>query len=96
MISKHWLVIYDISESKRLSKVAKICKEYGKRVQKSVFEIDCCETVLEIMRNKIEEVIDFDVDYVVYFDICEKDWQKREKYGPLIFELEEEKSYYIL
>ena len=34
------LVIYDITEPRRLNKVAKVIKDYGIRVQKSIFEVD--------------------------------------------------------
>ena len=32
------LVAYDICEAKRLAKVARVCEDYGVRVQYSVFE----------------------------------------------------------
>jgi hypothetical protein len=34
------LVAYDISDPKRLSRVARVCKDYGIRVEYSVFECD--------------------------------------------------------
>jgi len=33
-----YLVAYDISNQKRLQKVAKVCEDYGARVQYSLFE----------------------------------------------------------
>ncbi|MBO9129098.1 CRISPR-associated endonuclease Cas2 [Bacillus sp. 165] len=35
---KYYLVCYDIEETKRRNKVAKKLKDYGVRVQKSIFE----------------------------------------------------------
>ena len=34
----HYTVAYDITDDKRRNKVAKILKDFGKRVQYSVFE----------------------------------------------------------
>ena len=34
------LIAYDIASDKRLRRVARICEDYGIRVEKSVFECD--------------------------------------------------------
>ena len=34
------LIAYDISDGKKLRKVARLCEDYGIRVEKSVFECD--------------------------------------------------------
>jgi CRISPR-associated protein Cas2 len=78
---KHWLVIYDIADSKRLARTAKIIANYGVRVQKSVFEVDASNRTISEMRSRIQQVIDMDEDYIVYFSICERDWQKQMKIG---------------
>ena len=90
-----WLIIYDISNPKRLQRVARKMKSYATRVQKSVFEMEAPQKTLDKLRNEILKIIDDEKDYVVYFSICEPDWQKRVKYGPQKFEEEEEKPYYI-
>ncbi len=94
MKNHHFLVIYDIRNDKRLKKVAKVMEQYGLRVQKSVFEMDCSEKILNELRKKVSKLIE-EEDYVVYFKICEKDWQKREKYGKMIYE-EDNKDFEIL
>ena len=43
----HWLLIYDISDPKRLRKVAKIANAFGNRVQRSVFELSCSRETIE-------------------------------------------------
>lgn len=78
---KHWLVIYDIADGRRLVKAAKIIEDYGVRVQKSVFEVDASDKTLSELRARIQKVIDPDKDFVVYFSICERDWQKQLKIG---------------
>jgi len=91
----HWLVIYDIREAKRLSKVAKIMEQYALRVQQSVFEIDAEEKIIQEMRERVKSVMEDD-DFVVYFRICESDWQKRMKFGVGARLDCEDKEFYIL
>ena len=90
----HWLVIYDICDDKRLHKVAKIMENYAIRVQKSVFEMESPKNIIETIRKNVNKIIK-DEDFVVYFEICERDWQKRLKYGIGKFNGPEEKDVYI-
>ncbi|MHB1661194.1 MAG: CRISPR-associated endonuclease Cas2 [bacterium] len=92
---KKWLIIYDIKNGKRLNKIAKIISEYGERVQQSVFECEANDKALGRIRMRVNKIIT-EEDYVVYFDICENDWQKRMKYGPKVNADIEEKSFYII
>ena len=92
----NWVIIYDISDKKRLSKVARIMRDYGVRVQRSVFESDISLKKLNELRKKILKVINVEEDYVVYFNLCEADWQKRVKYGKQFFGQLEENDYFIL
>lgn len=77
----NWLILYDIRDARRLRQVAKIVSSYGRRVQKSVFESDAPEETIKIMKRRLGYVIDENEDFILVFNICEKDWQKREKYG---------------
>ncbi len=92
---KHWLVIYDICDVKRLRQVAKKLEGYGLRVQKSVFEVEAPVSVIADLRRQISKIIEDD-DFVVYFDLCQKCWQKKLKYGPEEFCDEDEEEYYVL
>ncbi len=93
---KKWLIIYDVRDPRRLAKVAKILTEYAVRVQKSVFEFEGNDKSIKRIRYRVKKAIDNDEDYVVYFNICESDWQKKIKYGPLVNQEIEEKPFYIL
>ena len=77
----HWIILYDIHDVKRLQKVAKIVSSYGWRVQKSVFESDADEKTISILKSRLLQTIDVETDFVLFFNVCEKDWQKQEKYG---------------
>jgi CRISPR-associated protein Cas2 len=93
---KKWLIIYDIRDKRRLPKVAKVLSEYGVRVQKSVFELEGNDKSIKRIRYRVKKIIKEDEDFIVYFNICEPDWQKRVKYGPAVIEEAEEKDFYIL
>lgn len=91
----NWVFIYDIADKKRLAKVARIMKDYGVRVQGSVFESDISYKEFEQLKKRIRKVIDQEKDYVVYFNLCSDDWQKRVKYGREFYGQLEENDYYI-
>ena len=66
------LITYDvdaISETgaKRLRKVAKACQDYGQRVQNSVFECRLTEAQFVLLRNKIENIINMELDNVRFY-----------------------------
>ena len=63
------LVAYDIADPKRLSRVAKICEDYGVRVQYSVFECRLEEAEFEDYWLKLLCEIDEDEDRVVAYKI---------------------------
>ena len=56
------LITYDVNitsptGAKRLRKVAKLCQNYGKRVQNSVFECVLNESQFVSLKHQLEEVI---------------------------------------
>lgn len=63
------LVAYDISDNKRLARVAKICEDYGVRVQYSVFECRLEETEFEEFWLELLDRIDEREDRLVAYKI---------------------------
>ena len=64
-------VIYDISENRYRSRVAKICKNYGLfRVQKSAFLGDLNRNESDSLALECEAIID-ESDSVYVFPMCE-------------------------
>lgn len=66
------LVTYDVSTisdggQKRLRKVAKICQNYGQRVQNSVFECVIDSTQLTVLKKKLKDVIDMNHDSLRFY-----------------------------
>jgi CRISPR-associated protein Cas2 len=69
-------VIYDISENRIRSRVAKICKGYGLfRVQKSAFLGDLNRNEADSLALECEEIIDAS-DSVYVFPMCEDCFDK--------------------
>ena len=64
------LVAYDITDHKRLTKVAKHCEDYGVRIQYSIFECRLEAGVFDRFWEELEELIDPETDRLVAYKIC--------------------------
>ena len=66
-----FLVCFDIVEDRTRNRVVKIIKQYGYRVQKSIFE---CSPMTEEqflkMTHRLEDVIDHTQDSVRLYPLC--------------------------
>ena len=69
---QHIISSYDIRDPKRLAKVAKIMKDYGVRVLKSVFECNLEDKQFRRMQDRVDGVIDPMEDSVRFYFVCEK------------------------
>jgi len=75
------LVSYDVATAdsegqRRLRRVAKICKNYGQRVQYSVFECLVDPAQWTMLRRRLEDAIDSSQDSLRYYFLG-ANWQKR-------------------
>ena len=75
------LVSYDVSTMdkagrKRLRRVAKICKNFGQRVQFSVFECIVDPSQWEVMRQQLIDEIDPETDSLRFYFLG-SNWQRR-------------------
>lgn len=64
------LVAYDISDPKRLARIAKYCEDFGGRVQYSVFELRLSQELFEQFWQGLLKRIDEKTDRVVAYRIC--------------------------
>ena len=64
------IVAYDIKDDKRRNRVAKTVKDYGTRVQYSVFECNLEDKILERMKDRLCSVIDKDDDNIRIYKLC--------------------------
>lgn len=90
-----YLVCFDIVEDHARARVAKVLKEYGVRVQKSVFE---CSHLKEPrflkMKSRIEDLIDATQDSIRYYAMCRSCLAKVEFTG--IGEAPKSESYRVV
>ncbi len=80
------LITYDVSTSdaagrKRLSKVAKICVNYGQRVQNSVFECDLDNAQLIAVRGELLKAMDKTQDSLRIYNLGNHYVNRIEHYG---------------
>jgi CRISPR-associated protein Cas2 len=66
------LVTYDVSTSsdggaKRLRRIAKICLDYGQRVQFSVFELEVDAAKWTAIKQQLSDEMDSDVDSLRFY-----------------------------
>lgn len=66
------VVAYDIADGRRLNRVAKVMKDYGVRVQKSIFEVEVSAAVFAQMKLRTESEMEPAEDGVKYFPLCER------------------------
>lgn len=67
--ARRYLVAYDISGDRRRSRVARRLREFGDRVQYSVFVVDVRPARLVRLRGMLEDLIDNHVDSVLLCDL---------------------------
>lgn len=75
------LVTYDVRTStpggeRRLRRVAKACRDFGQRVQYSVFEVEVDPAQWTKLRADLERLIDPAHDSLRYYHLG-ADWQRR-------------------
>lgn len=75
------LITYDVNTmdyegKKRLRKVAKICENYGQRVQNSVFECIVDQAQRLELCHKLEKIIDTEKDSLRYYQLG-NNWKNR-------------------
>lgn len=80
------LVTYDVETigsdgKKRLRKIAKICLNYGQRVQNSVFECKVNEQEYLLLKSEIMKEMDAQKDSVRFYRLGTKYKEKIEHFG---------------
>ncbi len=75
------LVTYDVETvdaegRRRLRQVAKVCVDYGQRVQNSVFECIVDSSQYVLLKHKLEEIIDQEKDSLRFYRLGNR-WQTK-------------------
>lgn len=76
-----YLVCYDISNPKRLRKVAQTCEDFGYRKQQSVFVVRVSATDIVRLRTRLYDIIDLTEDQVLFIPLTESGLQRMEAIG---------------
>jgi len=66
------LVAYDISDPKRLHRAAKVCEDWGLRIQYSVFECRLESRAFDTFWSELSATIEEKSDRIVAYKICTK------------------------
>lgn len=64
------MISYDVVDNKIRLKLMKYLKDYGERVQKSVFECNLTPGIYKKVKSGVEEIINKKKDRVRYYRIC--------------------------
>lgn len=84
-----WIVVcYDVNTEtaagrKRLRRVAQVCKNFGQRVQKSVFECNVDEMKFEDLRRKLLKEVKLEQDNLRMYRLTEPREKRVEEYGAI-------------
>lgn len=75
------LITYDVNITsphgeKRLRNVARVCLNYVKRVQNSVFECILTEAQFVVLRDQLKGIIDSDQDSIRFY-MLGKNWKRK-------------------
>ncbi len=76
-----YMFCYDISDPKRLAKVAKKLEDFGIRIQKSFFQCDISKQQKDKLKNLLLSLIDRKQDSLIIYPLCEKCSLNAEKIG---------------
>jgi CRISPR-associated protein Cas2 len=75
------ILVYDVADDKRRTKLFKTLEGYGIPVQFSVFECELSDENFLLMRDKVEREINKNEDSVIYYDLCPRCWHRIERVG---------------
>lgn len=80
------LITYDVKTEtaagrKRLHKIAKVCTNYGQRVQNSVFECNIEPALFVTVKERLLQIMDDGEDSIRFYYLGNKYAEKVEQYG---------------
>jgi CRISPR-associated protein Cas2 len=68
-----YLICYDLPDTRRRNRIARLLEGYGERVQDSVFECHLDGGRLKKLKLAIQQILDEHQDKVRYYPLCGKD-----------------------
>ncbi len=87
------VVAYDITDPRRLARVAKLCEDYGGRVQYSVFEVRLNDDCFDQFWDRLQRHIDPETDRIVAYRVCQECAKKIRVGGKMVLTEEPPVAY---
>lgn len=82
MASSLWIVAYDIADPVRLRTVARLCEDYGRRMQHSVFLCAGPASVLGTLRDEVRAELEPSADRFLVVPLCPRCTKGIRQLGP--------------
>lgn len=79
--AKTLLVAYDVTDPKRLRRVAFALEDYGRRLQRSVFVCFLSPEDADAMETQVRELIDTSTDSLLVLPLCAHCRDRSSEYG---------------
>ncbi len=80
-MKKSYVVSYDITDDRMRTKASETLKDYGTRVQKSVFECRLRKKAVTELKGKLEGLIDMEQDSILIYPLCKKCIDQKQSMG---------------
>ena len=91
-----YLVLYDIADKKRLTKASNIVLDYGIRIQESLYEVYLSDKTLNILKQRLKNVINPEEDGVKIIPLCKLCIPRRVHVGRSVHHLESPRPWCII
>ena len=75
-MTEFYLICFDVREAKRLRRISNELENFGKRVQRSVFECHLEAAQVQELQQRLADLLEPLEDQVRYYRLCGKDKQK--------------------
>ena len=89
------IIAYDITDPRRLTRIAKYCEDYGGRVQYSVFELRLNNEQFETFWKGLLKRIDEKTDRIVAYRVCNDCARKARAGGTMVLTEEPPPAYVV-
>lgn len=66
------VVVYDIRDDRTRTRVCNALKNYGSRIQLSVFECNLSHKQYEKMKEEVKRLLDIEEDLVRFYRLCKE------------------------
>lgn len=74
---KHYVVAYDITNTRRRNRLSRWLLNFAYRVQYSVFEMKLDEPTMKVVLAGIERHLNKKEDSVIIYELDSEDWKKK-------------------